>query len=802
MRVSLHWLREFVPLEMEAEELAQGLSSIGLEVAAIHRPWAKTAGVWVGKALSVRRHENSDRLFIVEVDWGRETAAQVVTAAANVVEGMLMPYAPPGACLPDGRELKKAVLRGVASEGMLLSADELALGGDHDGIMALSPAEGWQPGDPFDLGWDDAVLELELTPNYQVHAQSVVGVAREVAALYRLPLRIPPLPEGAKGEEPPAAPPPIEVFVEEPEGARRFIIWYVEGLRVGPSPLWMQRRLLAAGMRPISNVVDISNYLMLEWGQPLHMFDGARVRGGRIGVRGASSGEELITLDGQKRKLKAGDLVIADGEGPVGLAGIMGGENSEVHPHTRAVLVEAAWFNPAFIRRTARRLGLETDASRRFGRGIDPVALPEVARRAVAWLERVAGGKPGVLVGDVEKEPYRPRSLPFAPKTISKALGMDLAEKDVQGILERLQFQVVGDEVVVPPFRGDVELPVDLVEEVARIFGYNAIPAAPLTGEPAPQELEPKLKWERVREALLAAGLLEAVTYSFHGRRLLEDLRLGEKDPRRQVLSIRNPLSESQEILRPFLWPSLLELLGQNQRRGQRGGGYFERARVYGKGPGGEPQEEMHLAFVAQGGEVPPSWWEGKPRPWNVFHGKGLVEALLQRLYIPGERLRQAAEPGEPFLHPFRQLTFYDGEQPVGWVGEVHPEVLEAFAVTGPVVAGEWRWENLLAMARPAPRLKSMSRYPVGRRDVALRVPKELSYEEVLRTIRRAGGALLSQVELFDVYQPDPEDPFRSLAFHLSYQSLDRTLTDEEVAAQHERVRRALASLPGVVLRS
>lgn len=802
MRVSLRWLKEFVPIEMEPEELAEGLSSIGLEVAAIHRPWEKARGLWVGRALSVRRHEGADRLFVVEVDWGRPEPAQVVTAATNVVEGMLVPYAPPGSRLPDGRELKEAVLRGVASRGMLLSADEVALGTDHEGIMVLSAEEGWKPGDPFDLEWDDAILELELTPNYQVHAQSVVGVAREVAALYRLPLRIPPLPEPRGPKEPPASVPRVEVFVEDPEGAPRYIIWYVEGLRVGPSPLWMQRRLLAAGMRPISNVVDISNYLMLEWGQPLHMFDLERVRGGRIGVRSARQGEELITLDGQKRKLRPGDMVIADGEGPVGLAGIMGGENSEVRPETRAVLLEAAQFNPAWIRRTARRLALDTDASRRFGRGIDPVALPEVAQRAVAWLQHLAGGRPGVLLGDVQKEPYRPRRFPYRPQAIARSLGMDLPEKEIRDILERLHFKVLEGEVEVPPFRGDVELPVDLVEEVARLYGYNAIPPAPLKGEPAHQDLGPVRQWERVREALLSAGLMEAVTYSFHSRRLLERLRLEEGDPRQGVLRIRNPLSDSQEILRPLLWPSLLELLSQNQRKGLRGGGYFERARVYGMGPEKEPEEKMHLAFVAQGGEVPVSWWDPKPRPWSFFHGKGLFQAICQRLYIPWERLRSRTEPGEPFLHPFRQLAFYDGEELVGWVGEVHPEVLEAFDVAGPVVAGEFSWEKLLSMAQPTPRLRSFSRYPAGRRDLAVLVPPELSYEEVLRTIRRAGGSLLTHVELFDVYQPHPEDPSRSLAFHLIYQALDRTLTDEEVAAQHEKVRQALASLPGVVLRS
>ena len=566
MRIPYSWLKEYIDLGLSPEELAEQLTHAGIEVDAVERLAELPARVVVGEIVSLAPHPGSSNLSIAAVDPGGGPALQVVCGAPNIAAGQKVPLALPGAVLPGRGPIEAAEIRGVRSEGMLCSGEELGLElGSPDGILILDPDV--KTGQPLGeaLGLDDPILVLDLTPN-RADCLGMLGVAYEVAALTGAAVKHPPA-SPPEGEEPTSE--VLQVEVEEPSLCSRYTARVIDDIAVGPSPLWMQLRLLKAGLRPISNIVDITNYVMWEYGQPLHAFDFQLIRGGRIIVRRARPGEILVTLDGVERSLDEEVLVIADAAGPVALGGVMGGESSEIKPSTRRVLLEAALFNAANIRRTSRRYGIPSEASQRFERGVNPQWVAEASGRAALLMAQLAGGK--VLRGllDSNPAPVEPRRVTVRPHRMSEILGMKITPEEVREILERLGFAVDpagrSFEVTVPLRRGDISLEEDVVEEVARLYGYEKIPATLPRGEmQESREGLPGRLQGLARDTLTACGFNEIITYSFISPAELRSLRLPEGDYRLQAIPLQNPLSEEQSIMRTTLLPGILKTMQHN----------------------------------------------------------------------------------------------------------------------------------------------------------------------------------------------------------------------------------------------
>lgn len=819
MRVPYRWLREYVDVGLAPEELAATLTMQGLAVEAVERGEAAFRGVVTGRVLEVAPHPNADRLKVCLVDVGETAPRRIVCGAPNVAAGQTVPVALPGAELPGGVRIGEARLRGVVSEGMICSARELGLPDPTGGAGILALDEPWPPGRDVRevLGLDEAVLVLDLTPNYAMHCQSLLGVAREVAALTGGTVRVPcpAVPE----EDPPAAS-LVEVAVEDPDLCPRYVARVVGGLRVGPSPAWLRRRLEAAGMRPINNVVDVTNYVMLETGQPLHAFDLERLRGDgpggagarkRIAVRRARPGETLVTLDGVRRELLPTDLVIADAGGPVALAGVMGGEESEISPATTAILLESAAFHNLTVRRTARRLGIASEAAARFEKWVDPEGCRLAADRACELLRELAGGVVRAGAVDVYPRPPAPRAITARPARINALLGTDLPAEAMADIFRRLGFDVRPGRtpgeltVVVPTRRPDVEGEADLAEEVARVHGYERVPVTlPRSpAAPAVPRRERRLT-EEVRQVCLAAGLHEVMTYSFLDPAAFDRLGLPADDPRRRAIPLANPLASDQGVLRTLLLPHLLEVAATNVRRQREDVGIFEIGRVYlaGSLPLRDlPEERLTLGALLLGRVGPGGWWGAAPEA-DVFHLKGLAETILERLGVEGARFRPAQPPA---YHPGRtaEIAVADREAPLGVVGELHPAVTEAYDLPGRAVALELDLAGLLERARPVRPYRPLPRFPAVARDLALLVPDGVPAERVRETLVRAAGPLLESARLFDLYTgPGVPPGWRSLAYALVYRAADRTLTDAEVEAAQERVRQALARELGARLRS
>jgi phenylalanyl-tRNA synthetase beta chain len=798
MRVPLSWLREFVPWDGDARTLAEALTGRGLAVAAVEASEAE--GLCAASVLGVEPHPHARDLWVCTVlADGRE--AVVVSGASNLRPGMTVVWAAPGAVLPGGRAVAVRSIRGVASHGMLLSAGELGLPeAEPPGVLDLRPEDlppGWSGGDLAEaLHLADPILVFELTANYASHCQSVLGVAREVAALAGRPLPLAPAEEPLPGPAPTAA--AVTVRVEVPAGCPRYVARVVEAVPGSrPGPLWMRVRLVQAGLRPVSGVVDVTNYVMVELGQPLHAFDLDRLAGGGVVVRAARDGERITTLDGRERRLEAGDLVIADAEGPVAIAGVMGGARTEVTAATRRVLLESAVFAPEAVGRTARRLGIPSAAAQRFARGVDPEGAAAAADRAAGLLARHLGAQP--LVGAVDLEvPRAPRTITLRGRLARTLLGVRLSAGAAGRLLGSLGFgvQAAGPDrllVTVPSWRPDVAEEVDLVEEVARAYGYDRIPAVLPGGRPGEAPRDPvgelgRLAWE----VALASGFTEVLPYSFHDRALWDRLRLGPDHPWRRAVAVQNPMTQDQAVLRPAVAPTLLGVLERNVRRGRVDAAVFEVGRAFAP-TDAEPEEGLRFGAAATG-QLRPRSWQEPPVPADFFALKGLVEGILERAHVPGDVVtwRRPAAP-YPFLHPGRsaELLASDGTL-LGFVGELHPRVAAAFELRAPAAVAELVLPAVAALAG-SPRPRPLPEHPPVRRDVSLLVPRDLPAAEVEQALRALGAPLLAGCRLFDVFEgPGVPAGRRSLTYALTFQDPGRTLTDEEVAEALARVQEGL----------
>lgn len=805
MKVPLKWLREYVPLDdIPVDVLAHRLTLAGLEVAGLEhigREWDRER-ILVGEVLEVHRHPNADRLTVVDVSFGAGPPLRVVCGAPNIRPGMhgqKVVLARAGARLYDGHSreprlitLKADTIRGVRSEGMICSEKELGLSEDHTGVVILP--EDAPVGLPLADYLGEVVLDIDLTPNLG-RCYSMIGVAREVAALFGRELRRP-------SPSPREAGPPIadQVTVEilDPDLCPRYSAALVRDVRMGPSPSWMQQRLLRAGMRPINVIVDITNYVMLEFGQPLHAFDYEKLRPkpGRdyppaIVVRRARPGEHLTTLDGVGRSLEPDFLLICDGQGPVALAGVMGGLESEVTESTRHVLLESAHFDPIGIRRTSQALHLSSEASIRFERGVDPEGTVWALRRACALLEELAGAVTARGVVDVYPRPYSPRTIVLPAGEVRRILGISLTAEEVAALLRPLGFPCVLEgetvRVEVPSFRMDVSLPADLLEEVARMYGYDRIPATLLRDVLPPQRGNALLELqERIRDILVGCGLDEVITYSLTSLRSVSRLIPGmpEVDGSR-YLRLANPLSPEREYLRQTLMVGLLEALALNLRSWERVA-IFEVGRVYLPRKGQElPDEPPRLGLALAGRREERSWLSPAAEEMDFFDLKGVVEALLDRLGIVEARF----EPSEhPSFHPGRQAALWLGDDLAGHLGEVHPQVCAQFELPARRVCLA-EFHLLPFLQHSGLRLyEPLSRFPAVIQDIAVVVDEGIPAVRVAEVIRRAGGSLLRDVALFDVYRGSPlPEGKRSLAYRLTFQAMERVLVEDEVNRLREK---------------
>ena len=805
MRVPLSWLHSYSDPGLSAEELAERLDMTGTEVGRIERLGVgSTEGFVVGHVLKAERHPNADRLSVCEVDDGSGEPRTIVCGAPNVESGQTVAVALPGAIMPDGTRLGEATLRGVTSSGMILAEDEVGIGGDHAGIMVL-PGR-LSAGAPLHehLPITDEVLELEITPN-RPDCLAVYGVAREVHAATGAGLAEDPTASDAEATGEDRAEEHITVEIADPDICLRFVARVFEDVRIGPSPGWLKQRLTAAGQRPISNVVDITNYVMLACGQPLHAFDLDQVRGGRIVVRRAHEGERMVTLDGTERAFGPEAALVCDAEGPSGIAGIMGGQVSEVSEDTTRVLMESAtWVGPNILR-TSKALGLRTEASTRFEKQLHPELAMEAQRLAAKLMVELCGARmvPGTI--DAYPSPAAPRTVALRIDRVERLLGQAIEVEEVRQILGGLGFgtslepgDVVG--VRVPHWRNmDVQREADLIEEVARIYGLDRLPATLPARRRAVGRLTPRQRLRRrLEDALRDRGLHEVVSWSFIGPDALKRLRLAETPS----LQLANPLSEDQSVMRPLLLPGLLDAASHNTAHGVAGLALFESAHVYGPGespevPSGSPrgrtpaQERHHLGGLLT--EAATGTWRREAVPADFHAAKAVVEALFG-----AAALRLEVEAGsQPFLHPGRAARALLEGRAVGWIGELHPVVARTWDLES-AAAFELDADALTEEATVPPAFEDLTSYPAVLQDIAVLSPLGVSAAEVEAAVRAGGGDLLRTVRVFDMYMGEQVgEGNRSLALRLEFRASDRTLTDEEVARSRSKIEAELAQIGG-----
>ncbi|MDQ2077290.1 phenylalanine--tRNA ligase subunit beta [Marinimicrobium sp. ABcell2] len=785
MKLSEAWLREWVKPNLSTDELVAQITMAGLEVDAVEAVAGNFNGVVVGEILSVEPHPDADKLRVCQVAGDSEGVRQVVCGAPNARAGIKIPFALVGAQLPGDFKIKKAKLRGVESLGMLCAQTELQAGDDDDGLWEL-PADAPVGTDLRDyLQLNDQIIEVDLTPN-RSDCLSIKGLAREVAVLNRCEVTPP-----AIAPVPVTAAESLPVVLNAPEACSRYVGRVIRNIDISrPSPLWLQEKLRRSGLRPIDAVVDVTNYVLLELGQPMHAFDLAKLEGG-IDVRMAEQGEQVVLLDGQELTLNADTLVIADAKQALAVAGIMGGKHSAVTGATQNILLESAFFHPLAIAGRARSYGLHTDSSHRFERGVDYQLQLDAMERATVLLLEIVGGEAGPLV-EAKNDEHLPqaRQVTLRRGRISAALGLEIADEDIEAMLlglgltleeRRPDAWVFG----VPSYRFDLALEVDLLEELARIYGYNRLPtrslAAPL---PVPAHAERQLGLPALRRQLVARGYQEAVTYSF-----IEPELNRQFDPDNDPVTLKNPISADMGAMRTSLLPGLVKTLQHNLNRQQ------ERVRLFESGlrfilRGDELEQEPMLAGLIYGNRQPEEWANSQD-PADFYDIKGDLEALLAMTGAEGEFRFQAAS--HPALHPGQCAAVYRGDRLAGFVGAVHPQLQQALDIPRPVYVFEVAQWALLEARLPA--FKPLSRFPAIRRDLALLLARETAADQVLKCVEKHAGEHLIDLKVFDLYMGKGIDPHRkSVALGLTFQHPSRTLTEDEINAAVDLVVQHLQS--------
>jgi phenylalanyl-tRNA synthetase beta chain len=810
MLVSFRWLQELCPVDAGVAEVAHRLSLAGLEVEAMEEKGKNLSGVVIAEVRAKSPHPKKGKLTLVTVFDG-EDELEVVCGASNVPEaGGRILFARSGAVLPNGIKIALRKVGGVESNGMICSEAELEIGTDAEGIFVVDPDNGAPPGtsaaDALDL--HDIILDIGLTPN-RPDCLGHVGIAREIGVLFGAGYKsrkaagprstfsaggsfqpgepttnLTPLWDNESEAVDPPELPAISVEIADGDRCPRYGAALVSGVKVAPSPCWLRYRLHNLGLRALSNVVDATNLILLEWGHPIHAFDLARLGGSKVVVRRATDGEKMPTLDGVERTFTDDDLLICDGNGPVAVAGVMGGLDTEIRDETKDVLIECAYFDPRSIRRTSRRLGLHTDSSHRFERGVDPEAVPRVLASAASLIAELGGGSAATTAIDRVATAYESKSIRFRPSRAAQLLGTAVSKDESLRILESLGCRIVeqSDEAITaeaPSWRPDLKREVDLIEEVARVRGYEKIPTAVPRVHPSEAGTSGLLKFvDRLREAAVTSGLYEAVNYGFLS---VDDLRKARVST--DVVPLANPLSEERSVMRTSLLPGLTAAATRAQRHGATEVRLFELARTFHPSHDVLPREDTVLAIVLAGQR---SAWIGGEQSFDLYDGKGVIQAVVDRVFGRAPELATGEVPS--FLHPKRSAVVTLASRPIGFVGEMHPDVGDDLGLIGRVIYAELDVPGLHALSEELgpSQARGLPKFPAVARDIAMLVRDQFSAGEIAVALRQASKGLAESVSLFDLYRGDQiPDGHRSLAFRVTYRDREGTLTDKRVDQVH-----------------
>ncbi|MBS4173767.1 phenylalanine--tRNA ligase subunit beta [Bacillus sp. FJAT-49736] len=803
MLVSYKWLQEYVDLTgVNAHDLGEKITRSGIEVEGVEQKSKGVSGVVVGHVLEREKHPNADKLNVCQVDLGEGEPVQIVCGAPNVAKGQKVAVAKVGAVLPGNFKIKRSKLRGEESNGMICSLKELGIDNKlvakeySEGIFVF-PNDVEVGSDALALlNLDDEVLELGLTPN-RSDCLSMLGVAYETGAILGKEVKLPNIHHEHSSEK---ASDYISVKVEAKEANPLYTAKVIKNVKIGPSPLWMQTRLMSAGIRPHNNVVDITNFILLEYGQPLHAFDYDQLGSKEIVVRLAHEGEKIITLDDAERTLKSNHLVITNGKEPVAMAGVMGGANSEVTSDTTTVLLESAYFDAQTIRNASKDHGLRSEASARYEKGIDPNRVHDAAERAVQLMAEYAGGE--VLDGTVEVNYLKvePAVVSISLEKINSFLGTSISLEEVKDIFHRLQFEVEMDNhtfvVTVPTRRGDITIQEDLIEEVARLYGYDNLPTTLPTGAATPGGLNDVQRKRRTTKRFLeGAGINQAVTYSLTSLEKSSQFALEKREPIRLAM----PMSEERSYLRLSIVPQLLEVVSYNNARKNESIALYEIGSVFLKTTdSAQPEEHEHLA-----GAITGLWlnhpWQGEKKPVDFYVAKGVLEGLFEELEV-GDLITYQASAVEG-MHPGRTAEIFLHGNVIGYIGQVHPQVQKDLDLKETYVF-EINMKPVFEEVVPALQYKAIPRFPAMTRDIALVVDRSVNAGELKEIIKNAGGSLLKNVSIFDLYEGEHMEPGKkSIAFSLTYMDPERTLTDEEVVKAHDKVLAAVKEQAGAELR-
>ena len=792
MDLSMKWINDYVDLKnVDIKQFCHGMTMSGSKVEGYTVEGSEITNVVVGKLLSVVPHENSDHLVVCQVDAGLDAPIQIVTGAPNVKAGDVVPVALSGSTLPGGIKIKKGKLRGVESNGMLCSLGELGLSvhdfpyAIEDGIFIIE--EDCKIGEDIHtaLGLDDTTVEFEITSN-RPDCLSVTGLAREASATFGVPLNIPApevnLTEGNIDDM-------LKVDVHNTDKCKRYCAGIVKNVKIGPSPRWMRERLRASGIRPINNFVDITNYVMLEYGQPMHAFDLRYVEDAHINVRNAVNGEKIATLDGVERELTDEMLIIADSKKPIAVAGVMGGEYSGIMDDTTTVVFESAYFEPVQVRRTSKKLGLRSDASARYEKGVDSLISMTCLARAFELVEKLGAGEVVKTVIDKDYTDKTPKTVDFSAEWINNFLGTDISEADMIKYLNSLDFSVENGKVIAPSFRIDIEYKADVAEEVARIYGYNNIPSAQFKGV-AEAEYTPEQKFTRsIENAMVALGCYEISTFSFISPKYFDKINLPADSRLRNTETITNPLGEDTSVMRTTILPSMMEILAKNYNNRNAAVKLFEIGKEYiPTEPDKLPEEPQRLAIGMYGGNI------------DFYDIKGIADELLKVLRVNGCEYIRTSE-SDSFderctFHPGRSAVIMCGSTAVGIIGEIHPDVAENYGIETKVYAAKFNIPQMLELSQKEVSYKPLPKFPATTRDLSLLCDDKLPAAEIEKAIRKASGNVLEKVTLFDVYKGKQiEEGKKSISYSISMRSHDGTLTDEQADSVMKKILKALKEI-------
>lgn len=786
MKIPLSWLKEFVDLDLPIQQLDKILTLSGLEVDAVETLTPGFQKVVVGSIIQVEKHPDADKLSVALVSDGTDEY-QVVCGAPNCRTGIKTAFAMVGARLQDDEgkqfKIKKSKLRGVESLGMLCTGKELGISEEHEGIMEF--AEHLQVGSDLQELYGEVVLEVSLTPNLN-HCASMIGVARELAAATHQVVRLPKIElteEGGKIDE------VARVSIEDKVNCPRYACRIIQNVKIGPSPDWMQKKLIASGIRPVNNIVDITNYVLLETGHPLHAFDLDQLAGHEIIVRHSEEGESFVTLDGKTRSLMSDDLMICDQEKPIAIAGVMGGSNSEVSDQTKNILLESAYFLPSSVRRTSKRLGLSTDSSKRFERGADPNQVLRSLDRAAMLMQELATGKICTGVIDVKDHEFPEKTVTCRVARTNQLLGTQLSMSEIESVFQRLGMESTWDgqdtfTVRIPTYRVDIFGEIDLIEEVARIYGFENISRAPAKYSTSTMPHAPIFLFEReVRMRMASEGLQEMLTCDLVGPKLLQVVKESVM-PDEAVVTVMNPTSVEQSILRTSLLPGLLQVVKYNMDRQNDDISGYEVGRVHFKD--GDQYREQSVVGIVMTGNVMQQHWDPKSREVDFFDLKGIIENFLAELGISNVTFRSDQLPQ---FHPGRQASVFVNEMDVGALGEVHPSIVRRLDVSQRIYFAELDLHNLVRVRKREAKMTEISQYPGSDRDWTITVEESVSVQNILDSIHEVPSRLLEKVSILDIYRSDKLGKnIKNVTFHFVYRDPRKTLAQETVDAEHARM--------------